>query len=324
MRSYHLQSVFLVAIVSCLISCSPIDDQEKKFTGTWKFCTKGDDFPDPIIDYAETTDLVLNESGEWTFGGSSGKWGTKEEVENFSFDNNNFDLGFSETEMIVSNHSNQYEGTSAYIDMIEGIEILVLDIKYSYEQNNLYQNSYGEVDNNVSQETSDILYYFVRSEDINGLNKIKNYFEENKKKAIANRHLSDNPTDPFAYIQTDSFRLSNIFIALEYNRSKEKLTNTNQKIALAFLYALKKQKENYNQVLSTIPNDEYSRFRDRLIFLVAFLDGKRDFTLEEYKEHGSYLSLLTNSVLNQGGDIAFFEKEINTLKTAMYEKEFGH
>ena len=323
MRNNIFQIVFLFLVGSCFTSCSPVDDQEKKFAGTWKFCSKGVDFPEPMIDYAETSDLILNENGEWSFGGSSGKWGTKEEVEDFSFDRNNFDLGFSDTEMSVSNHSNQYERTSAYIDMIEGVETLILHVEYSYDQNNFYQNSYGEVDNKISKGIGDIEYYFVRSTDNDACNKLKNAFGEAEKIAMADRYLRDNPNDPFAYIQTDSASLSKLFIGLEYNQSRQKLTNTNQKIALAFLYALKKDKDKYAQVFSTIPIDKDSLSRGRLEFLVAFLDGQRDFSVYEQENHRYYLSLFTKKIFVNEPDIPFYEEGIKAVTFNYMLKEYG-
>jgi hypothetical protein len=323
MRYYILQIAFLFIVGSCFTSCSPVDDQEKKYAGTWKFCSKGVDFPEPMIDYAETSDLILNENGEWSFGGSSGKWGTKEEVEDFSFDRNNFDLGFSDTEMSVSNHSNQYERTSAYIDMIEGVETLILHVEYSYDQNNFYQNSYGEVDNKISKGIGDIEYYFVRSTDNDACNKLKNAFGEAEKIAMADRYLRDNPNDPFAYIQTDSASLSKLFIGLEYNQSRQKLTNTNQKIALAFLYALKKDKDKYAQLFSTIPIDKDSLSRGRLEFLVAFLDGQRDFSVYDCKTHRYYLTLFTKKIFVNEADIPFYEEGVKAVTFNYILKEDG-
>lgn len=323
MRHYILHIVFLFLVASCFTSCSPVDDQEKKFAGTWKFCSKGNDFPEPMIDYAETSDLILNENGEWSFGGSSGKWGTKEEVEDFSFDRNNFDLGFSDIAMSVSNHRNQYSGTSAGIQMIDGIETLVLSIEYTFSRDNVYQQSNGEYGIEQTEEKDNIIYYFVRSGDSDACNKIKNSFSENEKIAAADRYLKDNPNDPFAYIQTDSASLSKLFIGLEYNQSRQKLTNTNQKIALAFLYALKKDKDKYAQVFSTIPIDKDSLSRGRLEFLVAFLDGQRDFSMYDHNKHGYYLTLFTKKTFVNETDIPFYQEGIEAVNFNKMVKEYG-
>lgn len=323
MRRYIFQIIFLFVVGSSFTSCSPVDDQEKKYAGTWKFCSKGVDFPEPMIDYAETSDLILNENGEWSFGGSSGKWGTKEEVENFSFERNHFDLGFSDTEMSVSNHRNQYSGTSAQIRMIGGIETLVLSIEYTFSRDNVYQQSNGEYGIEQTEEKDNILYYFVRSGDSEACNKLKSAFSETEKMALADKYLRDNPSDPFAYIQTDSASLSKLFMSLEYNQSRQKLTNTNQKIALAFLYALKKDKDKYAQVLSTIPIDKDSLNRGRLEFMVAFLDGQRDFSVYDCEKHRYYLTLLTKKTLVNEADIPFYEEGIKAVTFNYMVKEYG-
>ena len=274
----------LSALVFLISGCASLHEQEKQFADTWVYACKSPDFDDPMIDYAATTEFSLNADGAWKFGESEGKWGNQENEQTYSKSEGQFfNLNFKDSKVMISSHASQYSHTSGSIQVIDGVETFVLAIHYTYDQDNFYQNNRGEVDSYSKEATASIDYYFVRKSRIQeDGTKLKDHFAEIKNKQNGNFVSNSQFSDPFYFIKTDTARVAIIFSGLKYNESKSML-NTKQRIALASLYVLKGEQENFNQMAAKIPNDYDSIYKIRMNFLAEFTNGRRDFTDQEIR-----------------------------------------
>lgn len=270
-----------------MVGCNSINESEKKFVGEWVFCSKTSDFEEPMIDYADTKNFILNDDGTWNFGESKGNWGgVKNPNANFGAEQSKYDLEFKESTVQVSNHANQFERVNGSISIIGGVEVLEFTVVYTYDGNNFYQNDYGEVDSYTTKNTDEITYYFVRKSDAEGCLKLKQHFAEEEAKSIGNYVMNESIYDPFDFVlAADTAKRSRFFKGLSY-LNKENRLNTKQKITLGILNSQKGLFEDANVIANSLPLDSDSLMKYQLIFFNQVMSGKRDFTVNDIKKCG--------------------------------------
>jgi hypothetical protein len=256
-------------ILCVLVGCSRLAKEESQFIGEWKFFRKEADFDEAMLAYVEASDFVLQENGSWSIGNSKGKWGTNGEEVKWSVLNDgmsaeeeykSLDLHFTDYEIEISNHANQFNRVEGSICVFDDVQVLKISVAYEYDQNNFYQTKYGKVDSYTTKAHSSVSYYFIR----------KDRFDEDYKKMVAykmkkdkireintyaykvrNEYITD-PVDWFrSEFQKDSTCLDKYLAGLEHNIKIER-SNDEQKLLLAWIYLTKLDYNKATEIAKTI------------------------------------------------------------------------
>jgi hypothetical protein len=311
-------TISILIITSCvLFGCSRLGEIEKPYVGEWKFFSKEDDFPEPMLSYVETNNVHLEEDGSWTLGNSHGKWGGDGDDLTWGWwkqEYKNLDLKFTDYEVEISNHANQFDAVNGAICIVDGIEVLRVSVNYTYDRNNFYQNRYGEIDSYSSQSIASVTYLFVRKEaSVEEVARLDKHFKDIVRKQYGNM-LSDTQkiSNPISwideYIGRNPTDFEKAVLGLEYN-IEAGASSFNQQTLLSWIYLTKSDtKKATDLILAIQPQSRLDSIEiNTLLLSKDFIEGKindvksfdRVFNPVAFERFTDYLSARDRSFLER-------------------------
>jgi hypothetical protein len=249
-----------------------------------------------MLAYLDKTKLILMDNGTWIFENDkgSGNWGSSEE-DGRDPNMSEYNLGFTKSEIEVSNHNNQYNGVSAYIEIIDGIDVLRLEVSYTFD-NEYYDGNTntGKIEYKRESASSSVKYYFfkVTTSDIDK-DKLLSYFKNEENRKIGELIREEINLQPDIIVWTcDNYKnlLLDEFIAGSLYNIRNNENNINDRIALILVYIFNNKLKEARDMVEAL-NSENQNTADVNIVraIVEIANGKRDFSKEEIYNCGDPL-----------------------------------